>query len=143
MYAYIGRFDTTPTVNEPHSIKEKIKKISMHQNWKPQALNYDADIAVLTLYNQVQFNDIVQPVCLPDKNFQMGVRSGSVVGFGKSESLLRHEPRPKKIEINSLTNDDCFFTDYNFARFGSMTTFCAGELGKSPCRGENGNFCTL
>ncbi|KAG5677124.1 hypothetical protein PVAND_006906 [Polypedilum vanderplanki] len=139
IYAYIGRFDLTKTVNEPHSFKENIKKILIHKNWNPAVPNYDSDIAILTLNNRVQFNDFVQPVCLPDKNFQIDVRRGSVVGFGKSENLLRHEPRPKKIEISSLTNDDCFFTDYNFARFGSRTTFCAGEEGKSPCKGDSGS----
>jgi hypothetical protein len=136
IYAYVGRYDTTKTVTEPFSSKQDIKKVAVHENWNPKTLNYDSDIAILTLINQVQFNDFVQPVCLPDSNFQIGLRLGSVVGFGKSEEPLRHEPRPKKIEISTLTNDDCFFEDYNFARFGSKTTFCAGELGKNPCRGE-------
>lgn len=137
MYAYIGRYDLTTTVNEPYSMKESISKIVVHPGWKPKDPRYDSDIAILQLQNLVTFSDLVQPVCLPPVDLNAFTIIGRVVGWGKSETTEKHEVKPKQVEIPAFGNEDCFFTDYRFAQFGSPRTFCAGERGKTPCQGKN------
>lgn len=107
----------------------------MHPNWDSDAPKYDSDIAILTLDSPVQYSDLIQPVCLPELNFEIGSQFGNVIGYGKSELPIIHEPKPKKIQISSTTNDQCFFANYLYAEFASPTTFCAGEKGKNPCKG--------
>lgn len=98
------------------------------------------------LKNRLEYSDNIQPVCLPSPDERVFNIRGLVVGYGKSESNLLHENIPRKVEISSYTNDDCFFSDYQFARFGSPRTFCAGERGKTPCQGikndKNSSFET-
>lgn len=88
------------------------------------------------LKHRVEFTEYIQPVCLPGPDEPVFRIKGLVVGYGKSESSALHENIPRKVEISSYTNDDCFFSDYQFARFGSPRTFCAGERGKTPCQGR-------
>lgn len=128
----------TKTVYEPNSKSESIKKVIVHPNWKPKDIRYDADIAILQLQNLVIFSDVVQPVCLPPNNLNVFTLTGRVVGWGKSESAEKHELKPKQVEIPAYGNEDCFLADYRFAQFGSPRTFCAGELGKTPCQGDSG-----
>lgn len=135
IYALVGRFDLTAT-NEAHSEAVDIQKIVPHPNWSTKGIHYDADILILRLKRSVAFTEYIQPVCLPTAEQPIFEIRGTVVGYGKSESGALHENVPRKVEIPSYTNDHCFFSDYQFARFGSPRTFCAGELGKTPCQGN-------
>lgn len=137
MYAYLGRYDLTTTTYEVNSKKENVNKIVIHPKWNPKDVRYDADIALVHLNNLVTFSNFIQPVCLPPPNLNAFTLTGKVVGWGQSELPGRHEVRPKQVEIPSYGNEDCFFTDYRFAQFGSPRTFCAGERGKTPCKGES------
>jgi hypothetical protein len=136
MYAYLGRYDLTTSVYEPNSKQENIQKIVIHPKWNNKDVRYDADIAMLILQNLVTYSDVIQPVCLPPPDLNAFVLNGRVVGWGQSETSSRHENRPKHVEIPSYGNEDCFFSDYRFAQFGSPRTFCAGERGKTPCKGK-------
>ncbi|KAJ6628670.1 Plasma kallikrein [Pseudolycoriella hygida] len=137
IYAYIGRFDLT--ANEETSRKSDIKQIIIHPNWSTNDIRYDADISILMLKNRVEFTDNIQPICLPSPTDQVFKIKGTVVGYGKSELGGLHENIPRRVEIASYTNDDCFFSDYQFARIASPRTFCAGERGKTPCQGDSGS----
>lgn len=136
MYAYLGRFDLTESVVEPHSKKENIKQILVHPEWNPKDVRYDADIALLQLQNFVTFSDVIQPVCIAPPDLDAFHLLGKVAGWGKSENPSIHEVKPKQVDIPSHGNDNCFLTDYRFAKFASPRTFCAGERGKTPCKGS-------
>lgn len=84
----------------------------------------------------VAFTDYIQPVCLPGPEEQVFETRGLVVGYGKSELNIIHENTPRKVEISSYTNEECFLSDYQFAKFASPRTFCAGDRGKTPCQGR-------
>ncbi|CAH1715072.1 unnamed protein product [Chironomus riparius] len=139
IYAYIGRLDITPSINEPKSIKSDVKRIILNPAWNPKDTRFDADIAILVLRDPIKYSEVVQPVCLPNPGYSPIKTTGTVVGYGKSESQLTHEKHPRKVTIKSITNEDCFFNDYNFAKFASPRTFCAGERGKTPCQGDSGS----
>jgi hypothetical protein len=72
--------------NERGSVAHAIEYLTIHEDWKHDNDNYDADIALLWLDMEI---DLSQPqyarfVCLPTAN-QGGVTGdGTVVGFGHS-----------------------------------------------------------
>ncbi|KAG5677123.1 hypothetical protein PVAND_006905 [Polypedilum vanderplanki] len=139
IYAYVGIYNLNKGNVDPVASVQNIKRIAIHKNWNSQSVNYDADIALLTLYNYIQFTQFIQPICLPDKNFIIGEQIGEVVGYGKSESSTPYEYVARKTRIPSHSNDHCFFTDPIYATVGSPSTFCAGEIGKNPCHGDSGS----
>lgn len=58
----------------------------MHRDWNPNIETYDADIAILELATQVQFNSYIQPICLIESDSEaVKLLTGIVVGYGKSE----------------------------------------------------------
>lgn len=69
IYAYIGRYDISPSKYEQKSIKSGIKKIILHPSWNSEDIRYDADIAILVLSRSIDFSDVIQPVCLPSPSF--------------------------------------------------------------------------
>ncbi|XP_070510027.1 uncharacterized protein [Chironomus tepperi] len=139
IYAYIGRLDITPSINEPNAIQSDIRKIILNPSWNPKDTRFDADIAILVLKSPIEYSDAIQPVCLPAPTYSPFKTTGTVVGYGKSESDKLHETYPRKVTIKSSTNEECFFNDYNFAKYASPRTFCAGERGKTPCKGDSGS----
>lgn len=42
--------------------------IQFHPDWKFNKGNYDADVAIVTLFGQVTVTETVQPICLPTQN---------------------------------------------------------------------------
>lgn len=61
-------------------------------------------------------------------------------GYGLSESSNRkHESRPKHIEIPSVSQETCLFSDHRLVRISSYRMFCGGEIGKNPCKGDSGS----
>jgi len=81
---HFGRFDLIDYEEEEQSQVRKIVDVLIHENWKPRAEKYDADIAVLRLDAPVVFGRFVQPVCLPTTSeFLGGSSSGFVVSLHK------------------------------------------------------------
>lgn len=53
--------------------------VKIHGDWKFNKDVFDADIAVVSLFNPVQFSDSVQPICLPPQSSGSLVLAGGVV----------------------------------------------------------------
>ncbi|KAL7015776.1 hypothetical protein ACKWTF_016670 [Chironomus riparius] len=64
---------------------------------------------------------------------------GTVVGYGLSDDTAEaHEMKPKFVRISSITQEDCLIGRDVIARISSKRMFCAGSIGKNPCRGDSG-----
>lgn len=62
--------------------------IKFHPDWKFNKGNYDADIAIVTLFGPVALTDTVQPICLPAQNDGVLIApDGIVVSFQRDLSL--------------------------------------------------------
>ena len=97
----------------------------------------DGDIVILKLNESITFNDFINPICLPRPDVNVFDLMGTVVGYGKSESLSNHEITPKYVEIASVSQEVCLLSDKGkLARMSSNNTFCAAGRGKSPCKGK-------
>ena len=53
--------------------------IQIHPEWKFNKENYDADIAVVTLFGPVDVTETVQPICLPEQNDGVLIAQDGVV----------------------------------------------------------------
>lgn len=134
-HALLGRYDLNNN-NEPNFVRNQISDIFLHDRWDTNSIKYDYDIAILQMNSPVTFNDYIQPICLPSNDFNVFGLNGTVAGYGLSENNQPHENRPKHVEIKSVVHEDCVFDHPGLARIGSIRTFCAGERGKSPCKGK-------
>jgi hypothetical protein len=138
LYVYFGKFNITLESTEAGSIKTNVSDICIHPDWNIYSDNFDADIAIILLESFIEFSDRIIPICLPpqvdvtveQKEDLMGV----VIGYGRSENAAVHEVVPKKIEIPTVSQQNCFFMDDNLASLSSNRTFCAGLPGIAPCK---------
>ncbi|CAG9812305.1 unnamed protein product [Chironomus riparius] len=114
-----------------------VKSIEIHPDWNPNIVSFDADIAIITLEEPVQFTKYIQPICL---NSPVSSK-GFVVGYGKSEDLLKnHENIPKIIETPIHENANCFLKNQQLVSISSSRTFCGGSGdGQGVCTGDSGS----
>jgi hypothetical protein len=66
----------------------EISEIIPHPNYDPTNPAKHHDLALLKLNAKVEYNDFVQPICLPTKEFNKGLVPDyvhSVAGWGKTD----------------------------------------------------------
>lgn len=78
IYAYIGRLNISPSVDEPRAIKSDIKRTILNPAWNPKDTRFDADIAILVLKNPIEYSEVTQPVCLPNPTYSPIQTTGTV-----------------------------------------------------------------
>ncbi|CAH1735925.1 unnamed protein product [Chironomus riparius] len=138
VYSLLGIYDLS-RIDESGVIRAQVSSIKIHSDWNTQIETYDADIAILRLTNEITFTNYIQPACLPPSNMNAFEIDGTVVGYGLSdETFGDHEMRPKFVEISSITQEDCLIGRDVIARISSKRMFCAGTVGKNPCKGDSG-----
>lgn len=110
-------------------------KIFIHPEWNPFNSNYEADIAVMLLRDEIGFTSYIKPICLfkQDTDFS----EGYVTGWGRSESSFT-ENTPKQIKVPIVSHIDCLVNNPEMTGLVSKTSFCAGGRdGQGPCNGKN------
>ncbi|XP_070508851.1 prostasin-like [Chironomus tepperi] len=138
VYSLLGIYDLTKS-SESGVVKAQVSSIKLHSDWNSQTETYDADIAILRLTNAIIFTNYIQPACLPSPSMNVFEIDGTVVGYGLSDDTKgEHEMRPKYVKISSITQEDCLIGRDVIARISSKRMFCAGNVGKNPCRGDSG-----
>jgi secreted trypsin-like serine protease len=135
-YAFVGKYD----LNEQESGASRglISSIRIHPDWDYNNTRYDADIAVLVLKEKITYGTYIQPACLPEPTTNVFNTSGTIVGYGLTETSTTRENRPKFVEIPSIDNENCLWESLIFHISGSRRSFCAGERGKRACKGDSG-----
>lgn len=67
----------------------ELMDVKVHPDWKFNKGNYDADIAVVTLFGPVTITETVQPICLPGQNDGFLIaQNGVVVSLKKCFSVF-------------------------------------------------------
>lgn len=116
----------------------------MHNKWQTENRNYDADIALITVKNEVSESLYVKPILLPNRTETeslLKITEGFVVGWGRDSSTNRsHETIPKELQLPIQTDSVCLRSNIAYTRITSERTFCAGSQdGKGPCTGDSGS----
>lgn len=143
MTAIVGRYNLE-NAKEYDSKNHSIYDVILHPDWNFNEQKYIADLAIVTLYNQVELNDNVQLICLPQKSYAAPMGVGSVIGWGKSaasEALgNHHDSIPNKVEIPVINGTHCLSRFPKLAEYASNSVFCGGydREGKAPCTGDSG-----
>lgn len=130
---------------EVGKVSTGVQSIEIHPTWNPLGDKFDADIAVLVLDEDIEFNYYIQPVCLTKsgKNL-LSYTNGIIVGFGKSEKSKSHENVPMKAKTPIRTSEDCYHEFPNLLNIASHRTFCGGFAnGTGSCTGDSGGGLTI
>ena len=99
---------------------------------------YDADIAVLELAEEVEFSNLIIPISLTYPGKLVHNSSGTVVGFGYTESKTLSDVA-NKIEIPIRDYKSCTQKSNDHRDFVSARTFCGGFAnGTGVCSGDSG-----
>lgn len=132
----LGKHDLSKRY-ERSSINAFPSEFIIHPDWNYFTEKYDSDIAVIVLEYPVQFTEMIFPVCLWNYQEAPNVTTGVIVGWGKSETSTDKPKKPRALELNIHTNEDCFLRNYRMALISTKNTFCAGKDSRSgPCHGK-------
>lgn len=140
MKAYLGKYNLSDE-NEIGSRSHLVHEIIIHPDWKFNHHKFDADIAVLVLEDATSFDIFVHSVCLPVRSSDTVTGTGTVVGWGKSESSNGHfEPTPFQLQVPVIDAAHCYTNFPKLAKYSSTRMFCGGydNQGKAPCGGDSG-----
>lgn len=129
--------------NENDSKASLVLEILLHPDYDTQKTDFDADIAVLLLDQQVHLGNDIPSLCLPQASSGHAEGSGVVVGWGKSEHSDPYEfydSTPNKLVVPIVENSQCFATYPDLQLISSERTFCGGYKNQSKgiCSGDSG-----
>ncbi|KAF7284124.1 hypothetical protein GWI33_022583 [Rhynchophorus ferrugineus] len=122
---------------ETTTFSRRIKAILKHRNYGKEG-NYNNDIALLLLDNEVPLNDMVRPVCLPPTGKSFTGYNGVVTGWGATSQHGHIAPKLQEVVVPIMSNRDCRKTGYVNRITDNM--LCAGfpEGQKDACQGDSG-----
>ncbi|XP_043926331.1 mannan-binding lectin serine protease 1 isoform X3 [Protopterus annectens] len=149
---YLGMHDVN---NKDDIMVQSVEKIILHEHFDPE--NYNNDIALVKLKNQVTMNEYVMPVCLPQFSHELeGPHPntlGLVAGWGLSNpnitaddisssslrtasDILQYVKLPVVLQTECRISYESRSAKYNI----TDNMFCAGyyEGGKDTCLGDSG-----
>lgn len=138
--AYFGAYNLSDPY-ENHRFALSPAKIIIHDDWNPETLTFDADLAVLVFDEEIPFTRYIAPICLWASATEPTIEVGTVIGWGQSEDETKNfEPIPKVLNMPIHSNEDCFLRDSDLAEISSKRTFCAGSgNGTGVCFGDSGH----
>lgn len=117
-----------------------IEKILLHPNYHAEKTGVKNDIAQLRLARPAQFNDYVQPICLP---LEQSERSASydgvrfvVAGWGQTEESVVSRFK-LFVGVSGVTEDICRQA-YPQANIDGTQVCAGGTANKDSCRGDSG-----
>jgi secreted trypsin-like serine protease len=139
--AQLGRHDLNVT-NEFGAVQYLVWDVVLHPDWNFNEEKYDADISIVVLTDRVEFNQRIQPVCLPNWSYEEVKGTGIIVGWGKSEftGSSRYENRLNQLVVPAINASHCYTTFHVLAQISSNRAFCGGYENeqRSACLGDSG-----
>lgn len=125
------------TTNDPNALFINAASISLHPNIKEVDDTPINNVAVVSLANQVLFNDFIRPICLWTFSDALRIVSGSPwysVGYGVDESGKASNARKySRVSLVDLERCERSFGNYPNI-FHETNAFCAqGSSAESPC----------
>lgn len=135
----IGRYNFSD-YNEFGSIKASVWEIILYPDWNIQDHKYEAHIAIVVLTEPVEFNNKVQPICLPEATTQYPVGKGVVPEWGKSNVDNDYDEIPNQREMSVVGAILCLPTYPKLAEYDSKRLFCAkfANIERESCTSDSG-----
>ncbi|KAL7011347.1 hypothetical protein ACKWTF_014232 [Chironomus riparius] len=103
-----------------------VQTIHIHNDYKFESTDNNADIAVIILDSPVNSSKFIKPICLIDSEHNsLSVTSGILATYGHNNTMkLNPNFTPRKLEIQIQDFFECII-NASFARISSNLTFCA------------------
>lgn len=124
------------TTNETTHIDRKVKWITKHKAYS--TITFNNDVALLRLDEEVQYDDMLRPVCLPPRGKSFSNKTGIATGWGVVKQGGPTSDILQEVDVNIMTNAECKKTAYKDRITQNM--LCAGYLEgkKDSCQGDSG-----
>lgn len=124
--------------SEVGRINVGVKEVIMHPGWNPNERPYTHDIAVLKLLEPVPFSIYIRPVCLPTAEL-LDIQLGQTVGWGNFDRKETTSHIANKIDIDIISNLECFQKDTILSTIAWPESFCGGNEEGGVCQGDSGS----
>lgn len=116
-----------------------VKKYKVHSDWDLSTVDYEGDIAVILLNIQAPISRYIRPICLSESNVLTNMNSGTLAGWGYYDDSKNPSNLPRKIDLDIISNKECFKRDRSLKLVSADGMFCAGKEGVAVCSGDSGS----
>ncbi|CAH1175616.1 unnamed protein product [Phaedon cochleariae] len=122
---------------ETKTITRKLKNIYRHRGYGSGS-NYNNDVAILHLEQEVPMTGRLKPVCLPPTGKSFTGFTGIVTGWGATKAQGQTSSKLQEVKVPIISNIDCKKTGYSNRITDNM--MCAGYPNgqKDSCQGDSG-----
>lgn len=123
---------------DPFSKNYTISRIVTHPGWN-KYIRWN-DISLIKVDQEIDFNDHVQPICLPHRDACINPGSACVVtGWGYTSEKGPISPELQEVAVRLIDHKTCQSSLYYSTKVYA-TQICAGfaEGGKDSCAGDSG-----
>ncbi|XP_023287914.1 trypsin-1-like [Orussus abietinus] len=125
--------------NTSHSrvMEYKVQEVIRHGAYS--TVNYNNDIALLKIAEDLKFSGPLRPVCLPERGKTFSGEMAIVTGWGALEEGGVGSSTLQEVTVPILSNAECRATKYPARRI-TDNMLCAGftEGSKDSCQGDSG-----
>ncbi|KAJ8931120.1 hypothetical protein NQ314_016001, partial [Rhamnusium bicolor] len=111
------------TDSETQTLMRKIKNIYRHSSYGAGG-NYNNDIALLQLEQEVPVSGRLKPVCLPPTGKSFSGLQGIATGWGATKEHGQISNKLQEVTVPIMSNSDCRKTGYGYKITDNM--LCAG-----------------
>eukprot|EP00062_Callorhinchus_milii_P000335 gi/632934237/ref/XP_007904276.1/ PREDICTED: coagulation factor IX-like [Callorhinchus milii] len=116
-----------------------VEKLVIHPQFDP--ITYDNDIALLYLSSQVNFNQFISPICLPNYHLShlllVEGQTGYVSGWGLTNERGRSSRFLRRVNLPYIEQETCIKSTQLLV---TDNMFCAGYVNqeRDSCKGDSG-----
>lgn len=128
--------------NDVGVVRANIEEIRVHPDWDPYfSSDFNADLALLVLSENVSFSRTIRPVCLPADSTNPSSETidlkGTVIGWGLTDANNSGNIQ-RQASITAVNDTFCYHKDEAVTSFSSNYTFCGGFGNGYPSLGDSG-----
>lgn len=134
MRVILGAHDFTDQFEEGR-VSSGVKESKIHDSWNPSVIEFGGDVAILKLSNLVTFSEYIRPVCMPDVKITQ-ISIGILAGWGYYDNSGTVSSEPRKVELDIISDGQCFREDQRLVAISTNEMFCAGRRGVAVCPGD-------
>lgn len=125
-------------VHDRNNVDVKVfsrKIFAVIRHSKYDSRTYNNDIALLKFDEEIPFDNVMRPVCLPEKGKSFTGQSGVATGWGATSEGGSLATKLREVTVGIMSNEDCKTTGYGSDRI-SDNMLCAGlpEGKKDSCQ---------
>jgi len=142
----LGEYDTSSTNDGANPQDYGVETITNHQGYQEPVL--DNDLSLVKLDRPVELTDLIKPVCLPAApTGDYEDEKVDVAGWGYTDQATEGTAATvlQEVQLTAVAIHDCQAVYEDSVSFRGQfpngfgdTKLCAGEDGKSACRGDSG-----